>query len=392
VPEQPSRGARLVVGLMSGTSMDGIDAALVRISGPATQPRVRLLGFEMNPYSAPVRRTILRIAAGEAATAGEISQLNFLLGELFAEATLRVCRTARVPPARLAAIGSHGQTIYHQGSPTREAGRLVTSTLQVAEPAVIAERTGAPVVADFRPADMAAGGQGAPLVPLVDYLLLRDARRGTVALNIGGIANFTVIPANARPEEVFGFDTGPGNMVIDGLVRNFSHGRKTYDAGGRWAARGQAIEPLLAEVLRLPFFRRQPPKSAGREQFGQWFGREFFLKRRSAKAEDLLRTATELTARSIADAVDRFVLGSISIHRLIVSGGGAHNRLLVSRLSQLLPRLRVQLSDASGLPADAKEAIAFAVLADRTMHGLPGNLPSVTGARRAVVLGRISRP
>jgi anhydro-N-acetylmuramic acid kinase len=201
-----------------------------------------------------------------------------------------------------------------------------------------------------------------------------------------------VIPANARPEEVFGFDTGPGNMVIDGLVRNFSHGRKTYDAGGRWAARGQAIEPLLAEVLRLPFFRRQPPKSAGREQFGQWFGREFFLKRRSAKAEDLLRTATELTARSIADAVDRFVLGSISIHRLIVSGGGAHNRLLVSRLSQLLPRLRVQLSDASGLPADAKEAIAFAVLADRTMHGLPGNLPSVTGARRAVVLGRISRP
>ncbi|MGD1158149.1 MAG: anhydro-N-acetylmuramic acid kinase [Terriglobia bacterium] len=392
MPEQPSRGARLVVGLMSGTSMDGIDAALVRISGPATQPRVRLLGFEMNPYSAPVRRTILRIAAGEAATAGEISQLNFLLGELFAEATLRVCRTARVPPARLAAIGSHGQTIYHQGSPTREAGRLVTSTLQVAEPAVIAERTGAPVVADFRPADMAAGGQGAPLVPLVDYLLLRDARRGTVALNIGGIANFTVIPANARPEEVFGFDTGPGNMVIDGLVRNFSHGRKTYDAGGRWAARGQAIEPLLAEVLRLPFFRRQPPKSAGREQFGQWFGREFFLKRRSAKAEDLLRTATELTARSIADAVDRFVLGSISIHRLIVSGGGAHNRLLVSRLSQLLPRLRVQLSDASGLPADAKEAIAFAVLADRTMHGLPGNLPSVTGARRAVVLGRISRP
>jgi anhydro-N-acetylmuramic acid kinase len=372
--------------------MDGIDAALVRISGPATQPRVRLLGFETNPYSAPVRRTILRIAAREAATAGEISQLNFLLGELFAEATLRVCRTARVPPARLAAIGSHGQTIYHQGSPTREAGRLVTSTLQVAEPAVIAEHTGAPVVADFRPADMAAGGQGAPLVPLVDYLLLRDARRGTVALNIGGIANFTVIPANARPEEVFGFDTGPGNMVIDGLVRHFSHGRKTYDAGGRWAARGQAIEPLLAEVLRLPFFRRQPPKSAGREQFGQRFVTEFFLKRRGAKAEDLLRTATELTARSIADALDRFVLGSISIHRLIVSGGGAHNRLLVNRLSQLLPRLRVQLSDACGLPVDAKEAIAFAVLADRTMHGLPGNLPSVTGARRAVVLGKISRP
>jgi anhydro-N-acetylmuramic acid kinase len=380
------------VGLISGTSLDGIDAALVRISGPATQPRVRLLGFETIPYPIPVRRTILHIAAGGAATPGEISQLNSLLGELFAEAALRVCRTARVSPARLAAIGSHGQTIYHQGSPRREAGRLVASTLQIAEPAVIAERTGAVVVADFRPADMAAGGQGAPLVPLVDYLLLREARRGTVALNIGGIANLTVIPANARPDDVFGFDTGPGNMVIDGLVRYFSHGRKLYDAGGRWAARGRVIEPLLAEVLHEPFFQQPPPKSAGREQFGQWLVREFFLKRRGAKAEDLIRTATELTARSIADALARFVLGSISIRRLIVSGGGAHNRLLVSRLSQLLPCLRVQLSDACGLPVDAKEAIAFAVLADRTMHGLPGNLPSVTGARRAVVLGKISRP
>jgi anhydro-N-acetylmuramic acid kinase len=392
VPERHSRGGRLVVGLMSGTSMDGIDAALVRISGPATQPRVRLLGFEMIPYPVPVRRMILRVAAGEAAAAGEISQLNFLLGEFFAEAAQRVSRTARVSPTRLAAIGSHGQTVYHQGSPTREAGRLVASTLQIGEPAVIAERIGVPVVADFRPADMAAGGQGAPLVPLIDYLLLRDARRGTVALNIGGIANFTVIPAKARPEDVFGFDTGPGNMVIDGLARHFSHGRKTYDAGGRWAARGHVIESLVAEVLREPFFQRRPPKSAGREQFGQRFIEQFFLKRRGARAEDLLRTATELTARSIADALDRFVLGSVSIHRLIVSGGGAHNRLLVSRLSQLLPRLRVQLSDACGLPVDAKEAIAFAVLADRTMQGLPGNLPRVTGARRAVVLGKISRP
>jgi anhydro-N-acetylmuramic acid kinase len=391
VPKNHSRGTRLVVGLMSGTSMDGIDAALIRISGPATQPRVRLLGFETIPYPASVRRTILRVAAGEATTAGEISRLNFLLGELFAEAALRVCRTARVPPARLAAIASHGQTVYHQGSPSREAGWLVTSTLQIAEPAVVAERTGVPVVADFRTADMAAGGQGAPLVPLVDYLLLRDARRGTVALNIGGIANFTVIPAKARPEDVFGFDTGPGNMVIDGLVRHFSHGRKTYDAGGRWAVRGRVIEPLLVQLLREPFFQRRPPKSAGREQFGQGFLEQFFLERRGARAEDLLCTATELTARTIADALDRFVLGSISVHRLIVSGGGAHNRLLVSRLGQLLPRLRVQLSDACGLPMDAKEAIAFAVLADRTLHGLRGNLPSVTGARRAVVLGKITR-
>jgi anhydro-N-acetylmuramic acid kinase len=420
--------------------MDGIDAALVRISGPATQPRVRLVASETLTYSALVRQTILRIATGEAATAGEISQLNFLLGELFAEAALRVCRKAGVSPSRLAAIGSHGQTIYHQGAPTREGGRNITSTLQIAEPSVIAERTGAPVVADFRTADMAAGGQGAPLVPMVDYLLLRDARQGTVALNIGGIANFTVIPAGAKPEQVFGFDTGPGNMIIDGLVRHFTKGKKTYDSGGRWAAKGRVIEPLLDEMLHLPFFAQQPPKSAGREQFGQQFIQHFFLGHQDdaasplkrpltpttcrtwgplpalagenagggppspqgrgleiksggrARLEDLLRTATELTARTISDSLERFVLGKIAIHRLIISGGGAHNRLLVARLGKLLPSLRVHRSDEFGLDVDAKEAIAFAVLADRTTHGLPGNLPSVTGARRPVVLGKISRP
>jgi anhydro-N-acetylmuramic acid kinase len=292
----------------------------------------------------------------------------------------------------------------------------IRCTMQIAEPAVIAERTGAPVVADFRTADMAAGGQGAPLVPMVDYLLLRDARKGTVALNIGGIANFTVIPAGAEPEQVFGFDTGPGNMIIDGLVRHFTDDKKSYDAGGRWAAKGKVIEPLLNALLRLPFFAQQPPKSAGREQFGQHFIKQFFLAEKwpiddgrlpiekidnrqsaidhqqSVRPEDLLRTATELTARTIADALDRFVLGKVSIHRLIISGGGAHNRLLVARLAKLLPTLSVHLSDEFGLDVDAKEAIAFAVLADRTMHGLPGNLPAVTGARRPVVLGKISRP
>ena len=391
--------------------MDGIDAALVRISGPATQPRVRLLAFSTLHYSVPVRQSILRIAAGEPATAGEISQLNFLLGELFAEAALRVCKKAGVSPARLAAISSHGQTIYHQGTATPESGKRIASTLQIAEPAVVAERTGAPVVADFRTADMAAGGQGAPLVPMVDYLLLRDARKGTVALNIGGIANFTVIPADAEPEQVFGFDTGPGNMVIDGLARHFTMGQKSYDAGGRWAAKGRVNEPLLDEMLRIPFFSQLPPKSAGREQFGQSFIREFFLNRISSDpasgkprltgqignhqspiVNDLLRTATELTARTITGALEHFVPGGIPIHRLIISGGGAHNRLLIVRLTELLRSLRVHQSDEFGFDVDAKEAIAFAVLADRTMHGLPGNLPSVTGARRAVVLGKISRP
>jgi len=456
MPENTSRGSRLAVGLISGTSMDGIDAALVRISGLATKPRVSLLAFETLTYSAAVRQTILRIAAGEPATAGEISQLNFFLGELFAEAALRVCCKARVSTSHLAAIGSHGQTIYHQGAPkqgsadlpfkvrgsmgggqtadlkSKSAIRLdAPCTLQIGEPSVIAERTGAPVVADFRTADMAAGGQGAPLVPMVDFLLLHNARQGTVALNIGGIANITVIPAGAEPQQVFGFDTGPGNMIIDGLVRHFSKGRKSYDAGGRWAAKGRVTQPLLDEMLHLPFFAQAPPKSAGREQFGQWFIQQFFIpfsgdsssflkrpltrptpagenagggppsprgrgleikKGGRARLEDLLRTATELTARSITDALERFVMGKIAIHRLILSGGGVHNHLLVARLGELLPNLRLHRSDEFGLDVDAKEAIAFALLADRTMHGLPGNLPSVTGARRPVVLGKVVRP
>lgn len=419
MPKTSSRGSRLVVGLISGTSMDGIDVALVRISGPATRPRVRLVAFETLAYPSAVRQAILHVAAGEKATAGEISQLNFLLGELFAEAALRACQKGSVLPSQIVAIGSHGQTVYHQGAPTQEGGRSIASTLQIAEPALIAERAGVSVVADFRTADMAAGGQGAPLVPMVDYLLLRDASQGTVALNIGGIANFTVIPARAEPEQVFGFDTGPGNMVVDGLVRYFTSGQDTYDAGGRWAERGHAIEPLLDEMLRLPFFTQAPPKSAGREQFGQIFINRFFLAKVSpaepprrdvappgtiedrppaidhmhgARPEDLLRTATELTVRTIAGALERFVLSRVAIHRLIISGGGAHNRLLVTRLGELLPKLRIQPSSEFGLHVDAKEAIAFAVLADRTLHGLPGNLPSVTGARRAVVLGKISRP
>jgi len=449
VPPQTTRAARLVVGLISGTSMDGIDAAVVRISGPATQPRVRLLAFETMPYPDWLRERLLAIAGGDSTTAEEIDQLHTLLGAAFGEAAVQVCRRGRVNPKQLFAIGSHGQTIHHfgglkltrefraaarkllakviereqrkgtwaaksspqaigidltffpeimktleKGTPVHPELWLVATpcTLQIAEPAFIAERTGAPVVADLRPADMAAGGQGAPLVPMVDYLLLRDARKGTVALNIGGIANFTVIPAGAKPEQVFGFDTGPGNMIIDGLVRHLTKGKKGFDAGGRWAAKGRVIEPLLDEMLRIPFFAQQPPKSAGREQFGQHFIQQFFLRRRGARPEDLLRTATELTARTIADALERFVLGKIAIHRLIISGGGAHNRLLMGRLTELLPSLRVHGSDEFGLDVDAKEAIAFAVLADRTMHGLPGNLPTVTGARHFVVLGKISRP
>jgi len=405
-----TKAERLAVGLISGTSLDGVDAALVRISGPAERPRVKLLAFSTVPYPHPLRSRLLEVAAGERTTSGELSNLNFLLGDLFAAAALRVCRQGLVAPGRLSVIGSHGQTIFHQGRsrpgarldrkpPTREAATHLqnrASTLQIAEPAIIAARTGVPVVADFRTADMAAGGEGAPLVPLVDYLVLRDSNLNTVALNIGGIANLTAIPAGASAQQVFGFDTGPGNMVMDGLMRHFSRGRRNYDRGGRLAAQGRVIESLLSDLLHHPFITRRPPKSAGREQFGRVFIERHFLSRRGASFEDLVRTGNEFTAMSIAKAIERFIFPQLAVRagedRLIVSGGGAHNPLLLARLAELLPQLQLRLADDYGLPADAKEAMALALLADRTLRRLPGNLPAVTGACRAVVLGKVSHP
>jgi anhydro-N-acetylmuramic acid kinase len=385
---------RLAVGLISGTSMDGIDAALVELSGRREHPQVDLRGFQTTPYPPTLRRRLLEIAGGDPTTSGEISSLNFVLGELFAGAALAVCRKGRVSPRRLAVIGSHGQTIFHQG-PGAHTGTIKlgsrASTLQIGEPSIIAERTQAPVVADFRPADMAAGGHGAPLVPIVDYLLFGRSKRGVVALNLGGIANITVIPASAWPRNVFGFDTGPGNMVIDALAAHFTSRRKTFDLDGRRARRGSLRKTLLDRMLKLPFFRQWPPKSAGREQFGSEFLSRHFLREKSARPEDLLRTATELTALSVVSALHRFVLPQVQVDRVIVSGGGAHNQFLLERLGCLLPGIAIVSSETYGIPVDAKEAVAFALLADRTMRSLPGNLPSVTGARRPVVLGKLVR-
>ncbi len=413
--------ARFAVGLISGTSMDGVDAALVEIRGPAEAPRVKLLAFYTQPYPAWLQRRLLAIAGGAPTTAAELSRLNTLLGSLFGEAAARVCKEAHLRTSRLSVVGSHGQTIFHFGglppdvieagswgvdtalipelqgaldgeSPPNVEYVAKPSTLQIGDPAVIAEMIVVPVVSDFRAADTAAGGQGAPLVPMVDHLLFRDDQEGRVALNIGGIANVTVIPAGGKPEHAFGFDTGPGNMIMDSLVRGNTDGRQSFDADGRIAAMGEVLPLVLEDALAHPFFSRQPPKSAGREQFGAEFIQRYFFRRRRGSFQERLRTALELTARTIADAIEKLVAPRAQVHRLIVSGGGAHNRTLLRRISELLPQMVVETSDRFGLPVDAKEAIAFAILADRTMHGLPGNLPAVTGARRAVVLGTISKP
>lgn len=380
-----------MLGLMSGTSADGIDVALVRISGMPASPRARLVNSAHFPYPAAVRDAVLRIANGTATTTREISQLSFRLGKLFAEAVLRACRKFRVAPESISLIGSHGQTIYHQGTPSSFLGARVSSTLQIGEPAVIAECTGITTIADFRPADIAAGGQGAPLVPFVDYLLYRHPKRGSVALNIGGIANVTVIPAGAKADEVIAFDTGPGNMVIDALVAHFTCGRLRCDRDARIALRGKLLPQLLKELLRHPYFRKAPPKTAGREEFGSAYAERliFWGKKHRVYFADLIHTATAFTAGSIADAFHRHVFPRARLSDLVISGGGARNPLIVAYLAALLPGVKIVPADALGVSSDAKEAFAFAVLAYVAWHQAANNLPSATGARHSAVLGKI---
>jgi anhydro-N-acetylmuramic acid kinase len=382
-----------VLGMMSGTSVDGIDVAAVLISGAPPRLSAQLEAHHHVPFPAYIRHRVLQVANGAATTTADLSELNFLLGEQYARAALDACKKWGVPPRKFALIGSHGQTIFHLGASARFQGRLRTpSTLQIGDISVIAQRTGIATVGDFRPADMAAGGQGAPLVPFVDYLLYRDAQHGRVALNIGGIANVTVIPANARPSHVFAFDTGPGNMIIDALVNRITRGKENYDRDARIALDGRTISALLARLMREPYLRKKPPKSAGREQFGQEYVRQLlaWAQRHRSRPEDLVRTATLFTSLSIADAFRRFIVPRAKIDELIVSGGGARNPLIVAQLAAALPGIEVIPADRFGVPVEAKEAFAFAVLAYETWHRRANNLPTATGAHRPVVLGKIA--
>jgi len=381
----------LVLGMMSGTSADGIDVALARISGRVPKLSVTLEGHHHAAFPVPVREAILRLANGGSTTAAEISQLNVLLGEEFARAAISACRSWRVPLRRVSLIGSHGQTIYHQGTPSNFLGHpRLSSTLQIGEPSVIAERTGVNTIADFRPADMAAGGQGAPLVPFVDYLLYRHPTRSRAALNIGGIANVTVIPAHAKPKDVFAFDTGPGNMIVDALVEAFTRGRSHYDKESGMAMRGRLLPNLLNELMEDPYLQKQPPKTAGREQFGRAYALKIltWAKKHRAKPEDVVRTATIFTSLSIANAFQRFILPRTKIDELIVSGGGVRNPLMMVYLAAILG-FPVIFSGELGIKPEAKEALAFAVLAYESYHGRTNNLPSATGAKHSAILGKL---
>jgi len=385
---QSKHAPQLIVGLMSGTSADGIDAVLAEMAGSGRQLRARVLAHVHRPFSPVMRQRILHLCLH--GTVAEICELNFVLGEQFARAALAVIRRAKRKLGDIAAIGSHGQTIHHLPN------ARTPSTLQIGEAAVISERTGITTVADFRVRDMAAGGEGAPLVPYADWALFTDKNKPRIVQNIGGIGNLTFLPPRAELDDVIAFDTGPGNMVMDALVTTLSRGRQTFDRDGRWAARGRVSEKLLAKLMTHPFLRRRPPKTTGREEFGEVFVQRMCAsaRRLRLRPEDMVATATALTAASIADAYGRFVFPKLTAQergalQIILGGGGAKNPTLRRMLAARIGAGELFTHEDFGIANAAKEALAFAILAHETLLGKPGNVPNATGARRAVVLGKI---
>ncbi len=379
---------RRIVGLMSGTSVDGVDAALCEVSGSYTDTKVKLLAFECLPLEPAVRE---RIHAAFAGSVQQLCETNFVLGEVFARAAQLACDKAGLPLSELDLVASHGQTVYHID---RSQGG-VPSTLQLGEGSVIAERTGAIVVSDFRTRDVAAGGAGAPLVPYVDFCLFARAGQARALQNIGGIANVTVVPGPDEPERVMAFDTGPGNMVIDEVCRELREDENAFDEDGKFSALGEVDRELLARLLAHPYLDLAPPKTTGREVFGVEYSHQLIEEYDPYKLIDLLATAAHFTAESIVRAYRRWVMPRGKLSEVIVSGGGARNTTVIRTMRELLKEDGVPVRtfdelEGVGFPGKAKEAVAFAILANETVQGYASNLPAATGARRPVVLGKIS--
>jgi anhydro-N-acetylmuramic acid kinase len=374
-----------IAGLMSGTSADGVDVAIIDFAIGA----LKVLAFDTYPYPPCIGKAISKLFSDEKTPVSDICHLNFAIGEVFADAVLKLCRKSRISINSIDLIGSHGQTIYHNPKGSRFGRLLLRSTLQIGEPCVIAGRTGKTVVADFRPADIAAGGQGAPLVPYADYLLFSHKKKNRVVQNIGGIANLTWLKARASIEDVLAFDTGPGNMIIDHITNLITKGRYRYDVDGRIAAKGKVDTSLLKKLMQHKFLKRRPPKSTGREEFGTAFSNHLYNTAAKAglKPADILATVTAFTARSIIAAYRRFL--PMLPDEVILCGGGAKNKTLVKMLKEQIEPAKVLLTDDFGINADAKEAISFAILAGETIRGIPNNVPSATGAKTPVVLGKI---
>ncbi|MGH8066470.1 MAG: anhydro-N-acetylmuramic acid kinase [Candidatus Entotheonellia bacterium] len=381
----------LVIGLMSGTSADGVDAALVQIESSARSTRIRLQAFHTLPFPAGMREAILAASDPRTGTVDLLCRLNVALGEVFAEAALEVARQAGISIGAVDLIGSHGQTVQHLPEPWPLGGYPIRATLQLGEPCVIAERTGVLTVADFRPRDMVAGGEGAPLAPYVHYILFGDAHRTRIIHNIGGISNVTILPAGGELVDVLAFDTGPGNMPIDGAVSRLTGGQEIFDKDGARARRGRVHQPLVEELLAHPFLQRPPPKSTGREAFGASFLDQVLARgaELGVTGDDLIATLTAFTVATIAEAYRRFILPRHPHVESVLCGGGSRNPVLTAWLSRELPDIEWHMCDDFGVSADALEAVIFAVLAHETVCGHPANVPTATGAKRAVLLGKV---
>ena len=377
------------VGVMSGTSLDGVDAVLASFRGEGKDFEWKLVGHHSLPFVAALQGRLFAVAEGEPVTSSEFARLHFAVGEVYAAVILELLADCDVSPEKLEGVGISGQTVFHLSAAESRSGGI---TLQLGSAAIVAERVGVPVVSDFRSADVAAGGEGAPLVPYADYLLLHDDKQGRVVLNIGGIANFTAMPAGGSAEDVVALDTGPGNMIMDGIVRLVSQGKEERDTDGARAQRGKPDAKLVESVLSDPFFSKPPPRSTGREQFGIHFVHAWMDegRTRGLSEDDLVASACALTAESVARAIREFVLKKFPVNVLYVAGGGAHNPALLQALADRLEGLEVETSWALGLPPECRESLAFAVLARETWFGRPSNLPQVTGAGRRVVLGQIT--
>ena len=385
--EKPSR---LVIGIMSGTSADGVDAALCRITGHGAGSRIEQLGFTFQAYEEEIRREVLRLASGGAATASDFCRINFLLGELYRDAALELCRVTGVAPREIDLIGSHGQTLWHIPVEEEVFGRRLRSTLQLGECSVLTEAFGCPVIGDFRVRDMAAGGLGAPLVPYSEFLIYRSERECVALQNIGGIGNVTCLLPGCSLADVFAFDTGPGNMVMDAVMGELTHGAACWDEGGAFASTGRVDEALLAFLMDDEYVRRKPPKTTGREYYGPAYVRRLMDRARSlcVSDADLMATVTAFTAETVAFSVRHFFPRMPD--RLVIGGGGSMNKTLVGLIRAALPACRVMTNEEMGFDSNAKEAVAFAVMANEALFAGCNNVPTVTGASHPVVMGKIS--
>ena len=382
---------RLVIGLMSGTSADGTDAALVNIAGSGIETCVQMLDYISIPFEKNLRAAILELAGGKAVTAGELCRMNRLLGEIYLQACLTLCQKAQIDPSQIDLVGCHGQTIWHQPEAEFYFGKSITSTLQIGDVSPICEKMGTICVSDFRVRDMAAGGQGAPLVPYTEYILYRDPKKNVALQNIGGIGNITLIPAGCGPQEMIAFDTGPGNMLIDAAVSIYSDGQQLYDQGGEIASSCQIGDKLLEWLMEEPYISISPPKTTGRERYDQNFVEKVMKKAKECgnSVGEVVATLTAYTAQTIIYSIQKYM--PVKPDRLIIGGGGSYNRTLLKHIRAGLPEVEVLTNEEIGYNGDAKEAVAFAILANETINGVCSNIPAVTGASHPVVLGKISQ-